>query len=117
MAKGALVALGVGTAVLADVGEGDPDELGKGVGLGSPGVLLGVTVGVSIGVSVGLSVGVSVGMGGRGMGDSLFPLAVLGTLVGVGVGVEGLVTGEGEVEGLVRGLLGAGVGEVAGGQR
>ena len=50
------------------------------------------------------------------MGDSSYPLAVLGTLGEAGLGVEGLAAGEGEGEEPVGGLLGAGLG-VPRGQR
>ena len=61
-----------------------------------------------------VTAGISVGVGGRGMGDSSYPLAVLGALGDVGV--EGLVAGEGEGEEPVGGLLMVGLG-VPGGQR
>lgn len=101
----------------AGVVEGTPVALGNGtVPLGLPtGVSVGSTFGVGGGSpglgSTGVPTGVWVGVGGRGMGDASYPLAVLG-MMGEGeggVGREGLVAGEGE------GLLGAGVG--APGQR
>lgn len=72
--------------------------------------------GDSSGIRNGVPAGVSVGVGGRGMGDSSYPLAVLGTLGEAGLGVEGLAAGEGEGEEPVGGLLGAGLG-VPRGQR
>lgn len=50
------------------------------------------------------------------MGDSSYPLAVLGTVGEAGAGVAGLVAGEGEGEEPVGGLLGVGPG-APGGQR
>ena len=105
VAKGVPVALGDGTTVLVAVGDGMPPEVGEGVE--------GVSAGVLLGVPAGVSVGISVGVGGRGMGDASYPLAVLGIWGEGEVGTGGLVAGEGE--GLLGGLFGAGL--VALGQR
>ena len=59
-------------------------------------------------LSVGVSAGGSVGVGGRGMGDSVTPLAWLGWLGEGKVGVEGLLAGW---------VTGLEVGDVPAGQR